>query len=54
MLVATQAAGRLKKLGKSQTFMELWTSANSSSKNEHFVNTSKILMKKRNWNFPII
>ena len=34
--------------GKFQTFIELLLSAQSSSQNENFVNTSKKLLKNRN------
>ena len=40
--------------GKSQNFIELLSSAQPSSRNEHFVSPSKNLLKNRNWTFPVV
>ena len=39
---------------KSQIFLELKLSAQSSSLNDNVVNTSKKLLKNRNWVFPVV
>ena len=40
--------------GKSQTFIELKPSAQSSSQNENCVSTTKNLPKNRNCTFPVV
>ena len=40
--------------GKSQKCKELLPSAQSSSRNKNFASTSKNLLKKRNWIFPVV
>ena len=62
MRVASRFAERLKTeeiyfkeiSGKSQNFIELFPSAQSSFRNENFVNISKKLLKNRNWTFPVV
>ena len=40
--------------GKSQSFIELQPSAQLPSKIESFINTSKKLLKNRNWTLPVV
>ena len=46
--------GNQKRSGKSQNLIELYSSAKSSTQKKNFVDTSKKLLKKRNWNFPVV
>ena len=41
-------------LEESLNFVELLPNAQSSSRNENFVSTSKNLLKNRNWTFPAV
>ena len=45
--------GNWEKSGNFQNFKELYPSAQSSSQNETFVNTSKKILKNKNWTFPL-
>ena len=39
---------------KSQNFIELQPSDQSSSQNKNFVSTSKKLLENRSWTFPLV
>ena len=41
-------------ISKISNFIELLLSAQSSSRNENFVSTSKNFLKNRNWTFPVV